>query len=201
MNHPNKPFAESCAENQQPILEVIEPLFRDCIEILEIGSGTGQHAVHFATALPHLRWQTSELPENHPGIQAWLDDEGLDNVLPPIDLDVSGEWPERLFDGVFSANTAHIMHWPQVRSLFQGAGKVLKAGGLFVLYGPFNYGGRFSSDSNRRFDLWLKERDPHTGIRDADALHTLAEACDLQPEDDIEMPVNNRILVWRKTLG
>jgi cyclopropane fatty-acyl-phospholipid synthase-like methyltransferase len=194
-----KPFAESCEENKTPILQVLMRLFADTHSVLEIGSGTGQHAVHFAAAMPHLIWQTSEVAAQHAGIHAWLDEATLVNLRYPLDLDVRGDWPDALFEGVFSANTAHIMSWPEVEYFFKGVGRVLAPEGIFALYGPFNYAGEYSSESNRRFDGWLKARDPLSGIRDFAALNALAEQQDMVFCEDVEMPVNNRILVWRKT--
>jgi SAM-dependent methyltransferase len=193
-----KPYAESCEQNREPIIAVLRRLFADRSLALEIGSGTGQHAVYFAPQLPHLHWQTSDRDENHPGINAWLDEYGLANVSPPLSLDVTGDWPERRFDAVFSANTAHIMSWPQVECFFRGVGQVLESGGCFALYGPFNFGGEYTSESNRSFDAWLQGRDPHSGIRNFEDLNGLAEGNRLTLMEDIAMPANNRILVWRK---
>ena len=195
----NKPFAESCEENKAPILEVLSALFADRRHVLEIGSGTGQHAVHFGKALPHLRWQTSERRENHVGIQAWLDEARLDNVSAPLALDVlQDSWPDTQFDAAYSANTVHIMSWPMVEAMFAGLGKVLLPGALFALYGPFHYGGRATAQSNLRFDHWLRSRDPLSGVRDFDDLDILARAAGMECRDDVAMPANNRILVWRK---
>jgi len=196
-----KPYSEACEENKLPILTVLQRLFADAAQVLEVGSGTGQHAVYFARAMPHLFWQTSDRAQNHPGIQAWLAEYALPNTGPPLDLDVTGHWPPRHYDGVFSANTTHIMAWPEVQALFQGVGRILREEGCFALYGPFNFAGAYTSDSNRRFDAWLRQRDPHSGIRDFEELDDLARAQDLVFEEDIEMPVNNRILVWRKRTG
>jgi cyclopropane fatty-acyl-phospholipid synthase-like methyltransferase len=194
-----KPYAESCDENRGAILAVIGPLFADRRAVLEIGSGTGQHAVHFAVQLPHLTWHTSDLPANHAGIRAWLDEAALANTRPPLALDVTAaEWPAPAVDAVFSANTTHIMHWPMVEALFAGVGRLLPAGGRFVLYGPFNIGGRYTSPSNARFDGFLKARDPASGIRDREALERLAQAAGMALRDDVAMPANNRILVWEK---
>lgn len=195
----NKPYAESCEQNQAPILAVLREIFADRRRVLEIASGTGQHAVHFGRALPHLTWQTSELPQNHAGIRAWLDEAGLANVLPPLVLDVTREdWPMHGVDAVFNANTVHIVSWPAVERMFAGIGKVLETDGVLALYGPFNYGGQFTSDSNARFDTWLKSRDPLSGVRDFEALNALAEAQGLALEQDVAMPANNRTLVWRR---
>ncbi|MEW8232709.1 MAG: DUF938 domain-containing protein [Candidatus Thiodiazotropha endolucinida] len=191
-----KPYSEACDENKGPILEVLLHLYRDVQTVLEIGSGTGQHAVHFATAMPHLTWQTSDMEENHPGIRAWLREAALPNVRNPIGLDVSRAWPAGEYDAIFSANTTHIMSWPEVELMFQGVGQVLKRGGCFALYGPFNYQGGYTSESNQRFDQWLKSRDPLSGIRDFEMLDELAASNHLIFSEDVEMPVNNRILVW-----
>lgn len=195
-----KPYADACDENKAPILTVLVRLFQDVRSVLEIGSGTGQHAVHFAAAMPWITWQTSDLEANHPGISAWLEESALPNLRDPITLDVGGVWPVAEYDGVFSANTTHIMSWPEVEQMFQGIGHVLKPGGCFALYGPFNYLGDYTSESNRRFDQWLKSRDPLSGIRDFEALNGLAGANNLQFSEDVEMPVNNRILVWHRCL-
>ncbi len=193
-----KPFAESCAENQQPILDILQIEFAGIQQVLEIGSGTGQHAIFFARALPYLLWQTSDLAEHHPGINAWLTDEALDNTPVPLTLNVETEnWPERIFDGIFSANTVHIMGWPEVEKMFAGIGQALLPGGRFCLYGPFNYDGQFTSESNARFDVWLKNRDPKSGVRDVADLNKLAEKAGLKLTEDYEMPANNRILVWQ----
>lgn len=193
-----KPYAESCDENKLPILEQLQRLLSSSKSVLEIGSGTGQHAVFFAAAMPHLVWHTSDKEENHEGIQAWLHEAGLSNLREPISLDVSAIWPKHSYSAVFSANTAHIMSWPEVEQLFQGVGRILEAEGYFVLYGPFNYQAHFTSESNRRFDQWLKSRDPLSGIRNFEDLLLLAGSQGLILEEDIEMPVNNRLLVWRK---
>ena len=194
-----KPFAESAEQNREPILAVLREVFADRADVLEIASGTGQHAVHFGAALPHLTWRPSELPDNLAGIQAWLDEAALANVMPPVALDVNApDWPVGPVDAVFNANTVHIVAWPAVECLFAGIGRVLAPGGVLCLYGPFNYGGRFTSDSNARFDAWLKARDPASGVRDFEALDRLAEAQGLRLWRDIEMPVNNRTLVWRR---
>ena len=194
-----KPFAESSAENHQPIFEVIEPLLQDCQTLLEIGSGTGQHAVYFSESLPHLTWQCSDLKHNHAGINMWIDESGLNNVQAPIELDtLNSDWPDQSFDAVFSANTVHIMDWNMVQGLFAGLSQVMNVGGRFLLYGPFNYNGQYSSESNARFDQWLKERDPGSGITDFEKLAQLAKEAGLKLVNDYEMPVNNRLLYWQK---
>ncbi len=194
-----KPFSPSCERNQQPILDILRDVLAHSVEVLEIGSGTGQHAVFFARHLPHLQWQTSDLPDQHPGIRAWIADAALPNVRVPVDLDVDASaWPVRDMDAVFSANTVHIVAWPQVQHMIQGVGRTLKPGGLFCLYGPFNVAGHFTSDSNAQFDVWLKQRDARSGIRDFEALDAEAQAQGMLLAQDVAMPANNRILVWRK---
>lgn len=194
-----KPYAESCEQNRDPILAVLREVFAKRRRVLEIASGTGQHAVYFGEALPHLTWQTSELPHHHAGIQAWLEDAGLPNVLPPLAIDVNDPaWPVEPVDAIFNANTVHIIGWPAVERMFAGIGRVLAVGGVLCLYGPFNYGGAFTSESNARFDAWLKARDPLSGVRDFEAIDRLAAAQGLVLLRDIAMPANNRTLVWRK---
>ncbi|MCG7956113.1 MAG: class I SAM-dependent methyltransferase, partial [Candidatus Thiodiazotropha endolucinida] len=166
MNQANKPYAEACDENKVPILDQLLRLFSETRSVLEIGSGTGQHGVFFAAAMPDLTWQTSDREENHEGIQAWLSEAALGNLLSPLTLDVTSEWPKSRYDAVFSANTTHIMSWPAVIALFQGVGRVLQAEGRFVRDGPFNYQGAFTSESNSRFDEWLRSRMPLNGSRD-----------------------------------
>jgi cyclopropane fatty-acyl-phospholipid synthase-like methyltransferase len=150
-------------------------VFADRRRVLEIGSGTGQHAVHFAANLPHLVWQSSDVIENHPGIQAWLTQAALPNTPPPLRLDVNqARWPtDAPYDAVFSANTLHIMGWEEVRTLFRRLPEVLDADAVVAVYGPFNYGGRFTSDSNAAFDARLKSDDPRRGIRDFEAVDAL----------------------------
>ena len=194
-----KPFAPSCERNRGPILSVLQRHLADTRRVLEVGSGTGQHAAHFAAAMPWLSWQCSDRADNLPGIALWLDDAALPNTPPAIELDVDGPWPDAAFDAVFTANSLHIMGWPQVEAFFAGTGALLEPGGLLVVYGPFNYGGEFTSDSNRAFEQWLKDRDPVSGIRDFDAVDALAHAIGLALVEDNAMPANNRCLVWRRT--
>jgi hypothetical protein len=170
--------------------------------VLEVGSGTGQHAVHFARHLPHLSWLCTDRVENHPGIKGWLDEAGLPNVSGPLQLDVSESvWPVDNANYAFSANTAHIMSWPEVELMFAGVAAVLPPGGLFCLYGPFNRAGEFTSESNRAFDRMLRERDPAMGIRDDRALIALGQRHDLVLTAESAMPANNRLLVWKKISG
>jgi len=197
----NKPHAPSCDRNRDPILAVLRQYFADRHEVLEIGSGTGQHAVYFARALPHLRWQTSDVDENLPGIRAWLDEAHLPNTPPPLKIDVKDEWPPGCFDAVFSANTLHIMSWMEVEALFERLKASLSADSVVAIYGPFNYGGQFTSDSNAAFNDWLKTRGAHMAIRDFEAVDALATKIGLHLIADVAMPANNRTLVWRRRPG
>jgi cyclopropane fatty-acyl-phospholipid synthase-like methyltransferase len=196
----NKPYAESCDRNRDPILSVIKPLLKEHKAVLEIGSGTGQHAAYFAEQMPWLTWIASDREDCHEGIRQWLVEGGLANTRGPLVLDVTQtEWPSIEVDAVFAANTVHIMHWEDVVSMFDGIGKLLPAGGRLMLYGPFNYHGEYSSESNARFDQWLRARDPQSGIRNFEDVNVLAETAGLVLEQDYGMPANNRILCWRKT--
>jgi hypothetical protein len=199
-----KPFSPSCERNRDPILEVLRVHFAGACNVLEIGSGTGQHAVHFAAAMPWLQWQCSDRAEHLPGIRAWLDEATLPNTPVPVELDVArGSWPSAKFDAVFAANTLHIMGWEEVEALFVDLGEMLAFAPVtvtsFVLavYGPFNYDGNFTSESNRTFDASLRARDSRMGIRDFEAVDALARGAGLTLVDDVAMPANNRCLVWQ----
>lgn len=194
-----KPYSEACERNRVPILSVIRPILAGCHAVLEIGSGTGQHAVYFAEKMPQLLWHTSDLVANHAGIELWLAEAGLDNLRSPLSLDVKlSPWPEVTVDAVFSANTAHIMHWQEVEALFSGVGKILPERGVFLLYGPFNYKQAYTSESNEHFDGWLKSQDPLSGIREFEELDRLALRAGMAFRKDFAMPANNRILFWQK---
>ncbi len=194
-----KPCSEACEQNKRPILAILEQYLPASRRLLEIGSGTGQHAVFFAAAFPHLHWITSDLPGNHPGIRAWLDDANLPNLEGPLELDVTRpDWPVTDVDTVFSANTAHILPWPAVERMFAGIGRLLPPQGRFLLYGPFNLDGRYTAESNERFDAWLKERDPAMGVRDLEALDDLARDNELTRIALHDMPADNKLVVWQK---
>jgi len=201
MHNPNsnKPYAESCEQNKEAIFHVINGYLVDKSRVLEIGSGTGQHAVYFASKLLDLTWMTSDREENHLGITRWIDDANLSNVERPISLNVRQEcWPNVSADAIFSANTTHIMHWEDVKAMIRGISQVLTAQGVFLLYGPFNYNHCFTSESNQLFDKRLKQRDPLSGLRNFEDINNLANEAGLIFLDDHEMPFNNRILTWRK---
>ncbi len=192
-----KPYSAACDNNRQPILEVLEVLFANCQEVLEIGSGTGQHAVYFAQELPHLVWHSSELQEYHAGIQLWLDEAKLANTPPPLLLDVNqAHWPGLEVDAVFCANTIHIIDWDSVRAMIAGVGRLLPDNGVLVLYGPFNYHNAYTSESNARFDIWLRQRDPDSGIRNFEDVDELANSAGLYLLHDYAMPANNRLICW-----
>jgi hypothetical protein len=196
------PFSDASERNKKPILEVLEKYFPKRGFVLEIGSGTGQHAVYFASSFSTLKWQPSDVPENIPALTARIDAEGSDNIKPPIALDVLKDdlsaWPERILTAAFSANTTHIMNWPAVRAMFAGLGQKLKPRGVFCLYGPFNEGGKYTSDSNRAFDIQLKSQDPEMGLRDVKSLETLANKNDIRLIDRVPMPANNMTLVFAR---
>ena len=194
----DKPFSEYADRNGSPILEVLRSELSACTKILEIGSGTGQHAARFAKELPHLRWQTSDLDDNHDGIRAWVTGSGLENLLPPISLDVQRDsLPAGFSDGVYSSNTAHIMSFESVRKMFALVGNILNGCGVFCLYGPFRQGGEFNTASNATFDASLRARNPDMGIRDIESLDELAEEQGMKRVRLYAMPANNHIAVWR----
>jgi cyclopropane fatty-acyl-phospholipid synthase-like methyltransferase len=194
-----KPFSQACENNKQPILDILQRVFADRERVLEIGSGTGQHAVFFAANLPHLYWQTSDLAENHAGIRQWIGEARLPNLAEPITIDADQQpWPVESVDAIFTANTFHIMSWPQVQRTFEGIARILQPGGVLAVYGPFNYNGEFTSESNRNFDAWLKQRGAHQGIRDFEAVNELAKGIGLDLQEDNAMPANNRLLVWKR---
>jgi len=196
---PDKPFATAAERNAASILEVLKQEFRDCSLVLEIGSGTGQHSVLFAAALDHLDWQTSDLETNHAAIRAWIADATLPNVQPPLKLDVrTAVLTEGSYDGVFSCNTAHIMHFDAVVDMFGLVGRVLRQCGVFCLYGPFRKEGGYNTDSNEQFDRSLKSRDSGMGLRDLEALDALGARNGLERTALFAMPSNNLLAVWRK---
>lgn len=193
-----KSFSEACERNRDPILAILKRVLADRRRVLEIGSGTGQHAAYFAPALAHLEWQPSDRAENLPSIGAWAADAGAPNLLPALEFDVDDPFPRLDVDAAFTANTCHIMSWPQVERMFAGLGTLLPPRGVFALYGPFNYGGKPTSESNARFDESLRRRDPASGLRDAQALIALAARYGMALEEDNAMPANNRLLVFRR---
>ncbi|MGQ0698723.1 MAG: DUF938 domain-containing protein [Panacagrimonas sp.] len=195
----NKPFSPSSERNRTPILDVLRGAFADRRSVLELGSGTGQHAMHFAAAMPHLNWQCSDREENLSGIRLWLDDAHLPNTPAPLLFDVNqAAWPDGPYDGLFTANTLHIMGWDEVQMFFRRLPEILAKDAKLAVYGPFNYGGRYTSESNAAFDVRLKSDDPRRGIRDFEAVNALAAEGGLELAADHAMPANNRLLVWQQ---
>jgi hypothetical protein len=194
----DKPFSAACERNRGPILAVLRDAFADRRHVLEIGSGTGQHAVHFAAAMPWLTWQASDRMENLAGIRAWLDEAALPNTPPPLALDVTGAWPVTRFDAVFSANTLHIMGWDAVEALFRALPSATTAGARLAIYGPFHEQGKPTSESNAAFDLSLRARAAHMGVRDREAVDALAAGAGFRSLPAFDMPANNRLLLWQR---
>jgi len=196
------PRSPAVARNRDPILAILRRELRDCLSVLEIGSGSGEHAVYFARGMDWLEWQPSDRPDKLPGIEAWLSADPQPNLRPPIPLDV-GAPPDAVgvFDALFSANTAHIMSIEEVGDMFSLAGRVLRGQGKFCLYGPFNRHGRFTSESNARFDVSLRSQDVAMGIRDIETLDGFAADAGLERQGMHPMPANNFLVVWIKPAG
>jgi SAM-dependent methyltransferase len=198
-------FSKACERNKGPILAVLERWLPRPARVLEVGAGSGQHAVHFTQRLARLVWHPTELEPNLPALQERISAEG---GLQPAEgsalgearvLDVSrGPWPEGPFDAVFSANTTHIMPKASVPDLLAGAARVLRAGGLLLLYGPFSEGGEHTAASNEAFDTQLRTISPQMGVRDADWISALAADQHFEPVADVVMPANNRTLIYRR---
>ncbi len=197
-----KPHSPSCDRNKEAIVQILSSLLKDKNHILEIGTGTGQHAVYFAARMPHLIWQCSDRLENHSGIRMWLDEADLENTPDVIELEVNSTWPsfENEVDAIFSANVVHIMSWDSVCKFIKSAAESLAPTGLMIFYGPFNYNGEYTSEGNANFDIWLKDRDSKSAIRDFEAMNNEAGKTGFTLQRDFEMPANNRILVWKKLL-
>ena len=201
----NKPFSQACENNKRHILDILKNALTNKKYVLEIGSGTGQHAVYFAKKMPYLTWQTSDLPVNHDGINQWIDADNLLNIKRPISINLADKSPSfknylDTVDAIYSANTLHIVCWDYVENLFEIAEQTLPTDGLLCIYGPLKYQGEFTSDSNANFDIWLKDRNPVSGVRDFEKVISLARKCHFTLVHDIEMPANNRFLLFQKTL-
>jgi Protein of unknown function (DUF938) len=196
------PFSQACENNKSFILEVLREVFADRQKVLEIGSGTGQHACHFAQHMPWLQWQPSELPENLRYLRPRCAQFPGDNLLPEVAIDVRERpWPTEIPHALFSANTLHIMSFPAVREFFAALAEAASQDTVLAIYGPFNYHGTYTSASNAQFDQWLAARDPDSAIRDFEAVNALAESAGLSLRCDYAMPANNRLLVWHRNLG
>ncbi|OCQ19180.1 methylase [Pseudoalteromonas luteoviolacea] len=194
-----KPFSQACENNKDPILQKLAPFLADVAQVLEIGSGTGQHAVHFANAMPNLKWQTSDLRHNHDGIISWCEEANLTNLTLPVELDLNVDsWPVTDIPAIYTANTLHIVSMTLVEQFFKGVTAHLAAAGKLAIYGPFNYQGNFTSPSNAEFDAFLKMRDPQSGIRDFEWICELAEQAGLALVQDHAMPANNRLLLFKR---
>jgi SAM-dependent methyltransferase len=204
------PFSHACVRNREPILQVLQQHLParsaekpQSLRVLEIGSGTGQHAAYFAAALPHVLWQTSDVAANLPGVRGWLAHAGLPNTPAPLTLaaqDLAQHPPLQgcAWDAVYTANTLHIMAWPQVEQLFAALPRLLAPGGLLLVYGPFNLGGAFTSEGNAQFDASLRQADPARGIRDFEAVDALAQGAGFTLLQSHELPANNRCIVWQR---
>ncbi|QOC21852.1 DUF938 domain-containing protein [Wenzhouxiangella sp. AB-CW3] len=197
MNANELPASPAAERNKQPILDVLQSRLPREGRVLEIGSGTGQHAVYFARHLPGIQWLASEMPAHLPLLGARINQEG-DGMLRPIELDVIGDWPDQSFDAIFTANTLHIMPWSHTPVLIERVSNRLVEGGELIIYGPFHDGGRHTSESNRQFDRMLRSRDGDMGVRDSAEIIRHARDHGLSATADIAMPANNRILVFGK---
>ena len=197
-----KQHAPSCERNKDVIAQVLREVLPRAGTVLEIGSGTGQHAAYFAAQLPHLMWQPTDLLENLPSIRAWRDEAQAPNLREPVELDVFARcWPVKRADAVVCINAIHIVAWEGVVNLFAGVGRVLAPGGVFYVYGAYRYADRPLEPSNEDFDRWLKARDPRSGIRDFEAVNALATNAGLILTGDRAMPANNRSIWWTKAEG
>lgn len=194
----NKPFSQACENNKTSIISILQQAFSNIDSVLEIGSGTGQHATFFAKHLSHVKWQTSDLLINHEGIKQWLSEYPASNLLSPLILDLSQIWPIKTTTGIFTANTLHIVSWELVVAFFKSIEKHLQSKGKLCIYGPFNYQGKFTSESNANFDVWLKQRNELSGIRDFETIMTLAKSAGITLVKDHKMPANNRLLEFIK---
>ena len=196
----HKPFSQACENNKDAILQVIQTVFSQPTAVWEIGSGTGQHACYFAGHLPHIEWQPTDKNDNIPGICLWREEAQLANLKPPLTLDVTDtEWPCNSIDALFTANTLHIMSRDEVRIFFARLADYLNAGALICIYGPFNYNGAYTSDSNARFDLWLKSQNALSCIKDFEEIMLLAATVGIELVSDVAMPANNRLLVLQNS--
>ena len=193
------PFSQASDNNKQPIFDGLRRHLLNPGSVLEVGGGTGQHAVFFAERLPFINWQSTDLPENVILLNQRISHANLPNLPLACPLDVNQEtWLRHPVDAVFTANSLHIMSISSVNNFFRGVGRVLKPGGLLFVYGPVKYQGLFTTESNAKFDLWLKSRDPVSGVRDFETFDRLALAIDLELVEDNDMPANNQLLVWKK---
>lgn len=194
-----KPFSQACENNKRPILDGLLPVMKQVDSVLEVGCGTGQHAVFFAEHMPWLRWQSCDQPEYLPGARLWIDEASLDNLPAPLPFEVNAlPWPEGQFKALYSANTLHIMSWASVERFFARLRDEQPSLEWLCIYGPFNYNGAFTSPSNAEFDAFLKQRDPLSGIRDIEDVDAQASAAGFTLQHDHALPANNRLLIWQR---
>ena len=194
-----KPVSEACDRNKDAILKTLKKILEDGEFVFEIGSGTGQHAVHFAKALPNITWVTSDFKSNHEGIKMWKSESGLKNLQGPRTYDISKTpFPDLPITTVFCANVLHIISWNEVCIMIKTLGDKLRSGAKVVIYGPFNYANQFTSESNRDFDLWLRNKDGNSGIKDFEKVLYEMQNFDFHLQKDFEMPANNRLLYFLK---
>lgn len=196
----DKPFSAACERNKDAILEVLkETILPSDRRVLEIGAGTGQHAVYFAPHFPQVDWYPTDLSDKLQGMKLWLEEAKIPNIQRPLRLDVSkDDFPKLKFDVVFTANTFHIMHWKDCKSFMKLLGNRLRENSRVVIYGPFKYNGEFTSESNAQFDQTLKERDPLSGIRNFEDILNNMVKNGFELIADYDMPANNRILVFNR---
>jgi cyclopropane fatty-acyl-phospholipid synthase-like methyltransferase len=192
------PTSVSCQKNRDPIVKELARIFKKTSKVLEIGSGTGQHAVWFAPRLPWLDWQPSDLENHQDDINKWLQNYPAPNLRKPIVLDVSSVWPKTCYDAIFSANTSHILSWENVEHMITGAASMLPKNGIFCLYGPFKIRDMDMAPGNAAFDKKLKVSSPKRGLRHVEMIDKIATSSGLQMTENVSMPENNRILSWIK---
>lgn len=194
------PFSEACERNKEPILEVLQEVLKPIHRsVVEVGAGTGQHATFFAQAFPHIKWTPTEVYANLPHLNKLVQESGLKNLTPPFKMKVGeDDIPIRTYDVIYTANTFHIMSWKDCKTFMKLMGHRLEKGGLAIIYGPFNYGGKFISKSNEEFDTWLKGRDPASGVRNFEDVNNTMKKNGFELVEDYEMPANNSTLVYRR---
>lgn len=194
-----KQHAPATERNREPIREVLARELPPSGTVLEIASGSGEHAVAFARAFPQVTWQPTDMDLTALGsIAAWRDEAGLPNLAPPVPLDVTATWPFDHADAIVCINMVHISPWESSLALFENAGRILHKGDLLFLYGPYKFDGQFTAPSNEAFDQSLRSRDPRWGVRDVRDLSAAAAQHGLTLRSTVAMPANNHSLVFRR---
>jgi cyclopropane fatty-acyl-phospholipid synthase-like methyltransferase len=192
-------YSEAAERNKKPILDQLKQYLKSDDKVIEIGSGTGQHACCFTQSIPGLVWQCSDLKDNLSSLKQVISQQNSEQLLMPIECDVrSYQWDQKQYDAVYSANALHIMSWDAAQVFLSNVNHALKSRGLLILYGPYAYANQPLCKSNQNFDRFLKERDPKSGIRSFDEVKALSEKAGFVCEHDIEMPANNRLIIWSK---